>query len=158
MLGFFCCFFRIAEIFDTIALLTGHNPQIIVSRVGHSLISSIKGKVKKNTSPWAGNVLTFQPARLSEGASCLPPHGLGLLHSRSQLLGFSLSAVFIASLRRSSSILRPTSRPVVRCQPLFYWRLVAYRFFGLSERAQPCASGTESFEKPYAPSDNQKKR
>jgi hypothetical protein len=57
------------------------------------------------------------------------------LHSLSGLFGFSLLAVFIAPLRRSPSVLRPTSKPVVRCQPWFYLRLVAYRFFGLSERA-----------------------
>jgi hypothetical protein len=72
-----------------------HLPQ---SKSGDSkdwgLRSSIKGRVKKNTSPTAGNFLTFQPARLSEASSCLPPHALGTLHSLSRLLGFSRSAVF----------------------------------------------------------------
>src|ERR1700690_4070650 len=37
-------------------------------------------------------------------------HLLGWLHSQERLFGFSLSAVFIASLRRSPSVLRPTSK------------------------------------------------
>ena len=37
-------------------------------------------------------------------------HLLGSLHSHARLFGFSLLAVFIASLRRSPSVLRPTSK------------------------------------------------
>ena len=99
------------------------------------LISSIKEKVKKNTSTAAGDFLTFQPMYMSKDGSDLPPHGLGSLHSRVRLFGFSLPAVFIVWLRRSQSVLKPTSKTVVRCQPWFYLRLVAYSFFGLSERA-----------------------
>jgi hypothetical protein len=33
-------------------------------------------------------------------------------------------------MRRSSSVLRPTSMPIIRCQPRFYLRHVPYRFFG----------------------------
>jgi len=98
-------------------------------------ISSIKEKVKKNTSTAAGDFLTFQPMYMSKDGSDLPPHGLGSLHSRVRLFGFSLPAVFIVWLRRSQSVLKPTSKTVVRCQPWFYLRLVAYSFFGLSERA-----------------------
>src|SRR5580658_6813700 len=47
---------------------------------------------------------------MNEGVSRLPPHLLGSLHSQERLFGFSLSAVFIASLRRSPSVLRPTSK------------------------------------------------
>jgi hypothetical protein len=108
---------------------------LILSVTGSLPGSSIKGKVKKNTSPPARNFLTFQPLSMSEVGFGLPPHRLGSLHSLSGLFGFSLLAVFIAPLRRSPSVLRPTSKPVVRCQPWFYLRLVAYRFFGLSERA-----------------------
>src|ERR1700686_2828146 len=53
---------------------------------------------------------------MSEDGSGLPSHGLGSVHSHVRLFEFSLSAVFIASLRRSPSILTPTSKPVVRCQ------------------------------------------
>ena len=67
---------------------------------------------------------------MSEDGSDFPPHGLGSVHSRMRLLGFSLPAVFIVSLRRSQSVLRPTSKTVVRCQPWFYLRLMAYRFSG----------------------------
>ena len=74
------------------------------------LRSSIKGKVKKNTSPPARNFLTFQPLSMSEVGFGLPPHRLGSLHSLSGLFGFSLLAVFIAPLRRSPSVLRPTSK------------------------------------------------
>jgi hypothetical protein len=47
---------------------------------------------------------------MSEDVSHLPPHLLSSLHSQARLFGFSLSAVFIASLRRSPSVLRPTSK------------------------------------------------
>src|SRR3984957_2947639 len=47
---------------------------------------------------------------MSDGVSRLPPHLLGSLHSQLWLFGFSLSAVFIASLRPSPSVLRPTSK------------------------------------------------
>jgi len=47
---------------------------------------------------------------MSEHGSGLPAHLLGWLHSQERLFGFSLSAVFIASLRRSPSVLRPTSK------------------------------------------------
>src|SRR3984957_9303797 len=47
---------------------------------------------------------------MSEDVSRLPPHLLGSLHSQLWLFGFSLSAVFIALLRRSPSVLRPTSK------------------------------------------------
>jgi len=50
--------------------------------------------------------------------------------SRTWLFGSSSPAVFIVWSRRSQSVLRPTSKPVVRCQPWFYLRLVAYSFFG----------------------------
>ena len=88
-------------------------------------ISSIKEKVKKNTSTAAGDFLTFQPMYMSKDGSDLPPHGLGSLHSRVRLFGFSLPAVFIVWLRRSQSVLKPTSKTVVSCQPWFYLRLAA---------------------------------
>src|SRR5277367_1125290 len=47
---------------------------------------------------------------MSEDGFGLPPHRLGSLDSQARLFGFSLLAVFIASLRRSPSVLRPTSK------------------------------------------------
>ena len=64
-----------------------------------------------------------------------PMDSVGSLYSRTWLFGFSSPAVFIGYSRRSQSVLKPTSKTVVRCQPWFYLRLVAYSFFGLSERA-----------------------
>src|ERR1700682_6540999 len=43
-------------------------------------VCSIKGKVKKNTSPTAGYFLTFQPVCMSENVSGLPIHVLGSVH------------------------------------------------------------------------------
>src|SRR3982074_1435617 len=69
---------------------------------------------------------------MSEDDSDFAPHGLGSVRSLPRRFGFSLPAVFIVSLRRSQFVLRPTSKTVVRCQPWFYLRLVAYRFFWVS--------------------------
>src|SRR5712675_253126 len=56
---------------------------------------SIKGKVKKNTSPAAGYFLTFQPVLMSEDGSDFPSQGLGSVCSRTWLFGSSSPAVFI---------------------------------------------------------------
>jgi len=72
---------------------------------------------------------------MSKDGSDFPSHGLGSLYSRTWLFGFSSPAVFIVWLRRCQSVLKPTSKMVVRCQPWFYLRLLAYSYFGLSERA-----------------------
>src|SRR5579863_539485 len=47
---------------------------------------------------------------MSGNVSRPPRHLLGSLHSHAWLFGFSLLAVFIAPLRRSPSVLRPTSK------------------------------------------------
>ena len=47
---------------------------------------------------------------MSEDGSGLPPQGLGSVHSLTELFGFSLPAVFIASSRRSLSVPKPTKQ------------------------------------------------
>jgi len=47
---------------------------------------------------------------MSGNVSRPPRHLLGSLHSHAWLFGFSLLAVFIAPLRRSPSVLKPTSK------------------------------------------------
>src|ERR1039457_4231840 len=53
---------------------------------------------------------------MSEDGSGFPLHGLGPVHSRPRLFGFLLPAVFIVWSRRSQSVLKPTSKTVVKCQ------------------------------------------
>src|ERR1700687_3426126 len=58
---------------------------------------------------------------MSEDGSALPPHGLGSVHSRMRLFGFSIPAVFIACSRRSQSVLKPTSSSVVSAHHGSIW-------------------------------------
>src|SRR5882672_5128517 len=51
---------------------------------------------------------------MSEDGSDFPSQGLGSVCSRTWLFGSSSPAVFIVWSRRSQSVLRPTSKPVVR--------------------------------------------
>ena len=72
-----------------------------------------------------------------------PPHGAGLLwpsvpRSRdaaafSQRFGFSSASGFHPFGATKPVGSETTSSTVVRCQPWFYWGLVAHSFFGLSE-------------------------
>ena len=54
---------------------------------------------------------------------------------RSWLLGVVPSQRFHPGRDDATQFLKPASPVVVRCQPWFYLRLVAYCFFGLSEGA-----------------------
>ena len=73
------------------------------------------------------------PAHLVEQDCCgLPFRDLGTLLMQAALL------VFLASGFHRFGATKPvgsetTSSTVVRCQPWFYWGLVAHSFFGLSE-------------------------
>ena len=92
-------------------------------------MSSIKRDVKKKVPPRPEDekisVLEIQPTELSVLGDCVR-FGSGLFHSR----GFIWPVV----LRQSS--LETGKRDLVWCsQPWFYRRLVAYRYFWLSEGA-----------------------
>src|ERR1035437_3368069 len=81
--------------------------------------------------------------RISDFPACLIERGCFLLSAPwTRYVAQPITAVWIFSVSgfhrvssRCQSTLRPTSKTVVRCQPWFYLRLMAYRCFGLSERA-----------------------
>ena len=87
---------------------------------------SIKGNVKRNTSPMTGRgeiSLTSSPCALGDTFCCdtdltSSPFGMAFCDATTPI-----------GLRNLASV------PVVRCQPWFYLRLVAYGFIGLSEGA-----------------------
>lgn len=89
-----------------------------------AIACSIKGNVKKNTSPMTGReFLDFQPCALGDTFCCdtdltSSPFGMDVCDATTPI-----------GLRNLASV------PVVRWQPWFYLRLVAYGFFGLSEGA-----------------------
>jgi len=107
-----------------------HAPQCPLQEIRTSPDKFYKGSQEKNTSPMAGFFLTSSRVRLSRIVLAFRSVDSGMLPVQLRsAFGFSLPAIFIASLRRSQPVLRPTSRTVVRWQPWFYLGLVAYRLF-----------------------------
>src|ERR1700684_3528475 len=96
-------------------------------RISQVLISSIKGVKKKTPLLWPDFFLASSPPRLSRIVLAFRS-GSRDAGSFSQRFWFSLPAVFIAFAQRSRSVRRPQAAAVVRCQPWFYWGLVAQLF------------------------------
>jgi len=102
----------------------------------HVLISSIKREVKKKHLPSRRSFSCFPAHLIERDLLRTAAPWTRVLGSTTQRFGFSLLAVFIVCSRRSQSSSETSkAERVVRCQPWFYRRLVAYSFFGLSERA-----------------------
>src|SRR5271155_3220153 len=86
----------------------------------------------KKTSPSAGVFLAVQPTPLNRIVLAFRSVISGRCSIQAALLVFSASGFrhFAATKPVGSET---TSSTVVRCQPWFYWGLLAHSFFGLSE-------------------------
>ncbi len=77
-------------------------------------IGSLKGEVKKRHLSRGQMFFCLPACAVEHDCSRVPFRELGTLRTVMQLFWFSLQEVFIASSRQSPSVLRPTSRTVVR--------------------------------------------
>src|ERR1700678_2388606 len=91
-----------------------------------------KRSQEKNTSPVAGFFLGFQPTPFEQDCSGVPFRISGRWFIQPALLVFSASGFHRLGATKPVRS-ETTSSTVVRCQPWFYWGLVAHSFFGLSE-------------------------
>src|SRR5271168_702109 len=91
-----------------------------------------KRSQEKNTSSAAGCFLAFQPTPWSRIAVAFRSVISGRCFIQAARLVFSASGFHHLGATKPVGS-ETTSSAVVRCQPWFYWGLVAHRFFGLSE-------------------------
>jgi hypothetical protein len=98
------------------------------------LVCSIKVVKEKKPLLVAGSFLAFQPAPLSRIVLAFRSVDSGRYIHSCSAFGF-LYQRFSSLLGDEASPFRDqqSSSTVVRCQPWFYWGLVAHSFFGLSE-------------------------
>ena len=91
-----------------------------------------KRSQEKNTSSAAGCFLAFQPTPWSRIAVAFRSVISGRCFIQAARLVFSASGFHHLGATKPVGS-ETTSSAVVRCQPWFYWGLVAHSFFGLSE-------------------------
>jgi hypothetical protein len=102
------------------------------SSVGFSPDKFYKRSQEKNTSATAGSFLGFQPTPLSRIVLAFRSVISGRCFTTAACLVFSASGFHHVRATKPVGS-ETTSSTVVRCQPWFYWGLVAHSFFGLSE-------------------------